>query len=64
MGFLPNRLMEFRNKPPICVSCQFGAVHCRPLRAKGKKSVSIRRPEQTNPGYGVLVDQISQLNPA
>ena len=58
MGFLTKRLLECRNKPPLCVACQFGAAHRRPWRMKGKKSGLIRRPEQTNPGNSILVDHI------
>ena len=63
VGFLPKRLTEFQNKPPIFVACQFGAAHLRPWRTKGKKSESSCRPEQTNPGDGVLVDQIISSQP-
>ena len=58
MGFVPKRLLELRNKPPLCVACKFGAAHRFPWRIKGKKSGSIRRPEKINPGDGVLVDHI------
>ena len=30
LGILPKRLLECRNKPPLCVSCQFGQAHRRP----------------------------------
>ena len=63
MGFLPKRLLECRNKPPICVACQFGASHRSPWQTKGNKIGSIHRPEQTNPGDGVLIDQIVSAQP-
>ena len=63
MGFLRKRLLGCRNNPPLCVACQFGVAHRRPWRTKGKKSGSIRRLEQTNPGDGVLVDQILSVQP-
>ena len=63
MGFLTKRLLKLRNKTPLCVSCQFGAAHRRPWRTKEKKSESIRRPEQTNPGDGVLVDHNVSAQP-
>ena len=47
----------------MCVVCQFGQAHCRPLRVKGKKIESICRPEQTIPGDGVSVDQIVSAQP-
>ena len=46
LGFLPKRFLECRNNPPICIACQFGQAHRRPWRSKGKKSGSIRQPEQ------------------
>ena len=55
-GLLTKRFLEFRNKPPICVSCQFGAAHSRPWQTKGKKGGLVCIPEQTNPGDGFLVD--------
>ena len=38
LGMLPKRFMECRNKPPLCIACQFGQAHRRPWRTKGKKS--------------------------
>ena len=58
MGFLPKQLLECRNKPPLCVACQFGAAHHRPWRTKGNKIGSTRIPKQTEPRNGVSVDQI------
>ena len=63
MGFLPKQLLEYRNNPPLCVACQFSAVHCRPWRMKGKKSGSIHIPEKTYPGDGVLADKIVSDQP-
>ena len=63
LGFLPKRLLECRNKQPLCVSCQFGQAHRRPWRVKGKKSGSIRQPDHINPGDGVSVDQIISAQP-
>ena len=62
-GFLPKRFLEYPNKVPLCVSCQFGSAHRRPWRTKGKKSGSIRRPEQKEPGDGVSIDQIISSQP-
>ena len=61
--FLTKRLLEFQNKPPLCVACQFGQAHCRPWRTKGKKSGSIRRPEQKKPGDGVSVEHTVSEQP-
>ena len=63
IGFLPKWLLEFQNKPPLCVAYQFSQAHCRPWRAKGKKSVSIQTPEQINPSDGVSVDHIVSEQP-
>ena len=63
MAFLPKWLLECQNKRPLCVAYQFGAAHLRPWRTKGKKSELIRRPEQNNPGDGILVDQIVSDQP-
>ena len=38
LGILPKRLIECREKPPMCVACQFVQAHCRPWRVKGKNS--------------------------
>ena len=58
LGFLPKRLLDCRNKPLLCVPCQFAQTHRRPWRTKGKKSGSIRTPSQPKPGDGISVDQI------
>ena len=63
LRFLPKRLLECRNKPLLCVACQFGQAQRRPWRTKGKKSGLIRTPDQTQPGDGVLVDQIVSAQP-
>ena len=47
----------------MCVACQFGQAHHCPRRVKGKKSGSIRRPEQTMSVDGVSVDQIVSAQP-
>ena len=63
IGNIPKRLLECRNKNPLCVAYQFGQAHRRPWRVKGKKSSSIRTPEQKDPGDGVSVDQIVSAQP-
>ena len=63
MDFLPKRLLEFRNKPPLFFACQFSAAPCRTWRTKGDKSGSVRRPEQSEPGNGILVDHIVSSQP-
>ena len=63
MVFLPKLLLEYRNKPPLCEACQFGAAYCRPWRTKGNKIGSIRIPEQTNPEDVVSVHQIVSAQP-
>ena len=63
IGTLSKRLLECRNKTPLCVACQFGQAHRHPWRFKGKKSGSIQTPEQNDPGDGVLVDQIVSSQP-
>ena len=62
-GILPRRFIKLQDKLPLCVACQFGTAHRRPWRTKGKKSGSIRRPNQTEPGDGVSVDQIISAQP-
>ena len=44
-------------------ACQFGQAHRRPWRIKGKKSGSIRTPDQKEPGDGIYVDQIVPAQP-
>ena len=46
LSFLPKRPLKCRNKPPLCVFCQFGQAHRRPWRTKGKRSGSVQRLEQ------------------
>ena len=58
LSFIQKRLLECRNKPPLCVACQFGQAHRHPWQTKGKKIRSIKIPKQTKPSDGVLVDQI------
>ena len=58
LSFLPKRLLECQNKPPLCVACQFDQAHRCPWKTKRKKSGLIQRPERTKPGDDVLVDQI------
>ena len=62
-GWLPKVLLKLQDKLPLCAACQFGAAHRRPWQFKGKKSGSIRRPDQTKPGDGVSVDQIISAQP-
>ena len=45
------------------MACQFFQAHHRPCRTKGKKSGSIKRPEQTKPSDVVSVDQIVSAQP-
>ena len=61
--FLTNRLLECLYKPPLCLACQFVQSHFCPWKKKGKKTGSIRTPEQKDPGNGVSVFQIVLENP-
>jgi hypothetical protein len=56
-SYLPKILLKLQDKLPLCVACQFGTVHQRPWRTKGKKSGSIQKLDQTKLGDGVSVDQ-------
>ena len=62
-GFSIQAVTGMQKNPPLYVACQIGAAHRRPWRTKGKKSELIRRPEQNNPGDGILVDQIVSDQP-
>jgi hypothetical protein len=62
-GLLPKRLLDCKGRLSLCVACQFGTVHQRPWRVKGKASRSIRRPKHIQPGNGVLMDQIVSAQP-
>jgi hypothetical protein len=55
---LPRSILGCEDKPPLCIACQFGQVHRRPWRAKGKDSGSICCPTETEPGDGTSVNQI------
>ena len=64
LGILPKRLLACRNRPPLCVACQFGQAHRRPWRVKGTESKkSIRSPRENKPGDVVSVDQIISAQP-
>ena len=63
MGFLPKWLLEFQNKPQLCVACQYSAAHCCPWQTEGNKIGLVHIPDQTNPVYGILVDQIVSTQP-
>ena len=62
LGILPKRLLECKDKLPLCVACQFGCAHRRPWR-KGKKKGSIRKKDQTVPGDATSMDQIVSSQP-
>ena len=63
IGTLPKRLLDFQNKTPLCVACQFGQAHRCPWWVNRKKSGYIRTPEQKDSGDGVSVDQIVSAQP-
>ena len=62
-GYLPKSLLKCRDNTPLCVACQFGAAHRCPWRVKGKRSGSIRRDNEVNPGNGTSIDQIISSQP-
>ena len=62
-GHLPKRLLDCKGKLPLCVTCQFGAAHCRPRHSKKDGSGSICHPEHVKPGDGVLMDQVVLAQP-
>ena len=63
MRHLPKKPLKCRNSPPLYVECQFGQAHRRPWHINGKKSGSIRKPEQVEPGGGISVDHIISAQP-
>jgi hypothetical protein len=62
-SYLPKILLKLQDKLPLCVACQFGTAHRCPWHTKGKKSGSIRKPDQPKPGDGLSVDQIISAQP-
>jgi hypothetical protein len=62
-GLLPKRLLDCKDRLPLCVAYRFGTAHCRPWQVKGKASGSIRRPEHFQPSNGVSMDQIVLAQP-
>ena len=62
-GWLPKSLLSCKKNAPLCVACQFGSAHRRPWRFKGKKSGSIRKKKEVEPGDGQSIDQIVSLQP-
>ena len=61
--FLPKKLLEYQDKVPLCVVCQFEKAGRRPWRTKGKKSGKIIGPEEKEPGDGVSIDWIVSAQP-
>jgi hypothetical protein len=62
-GWLPKSILNCKDNAPLCVVCQFGSAHRRPWRAKGKKSGSIRKAKEVEPGDGQSIDQIVSSQP-
>ena len=62
-GFLHKQLLECRNKPPLCVACQFVQYHRCTWHTEGKKIGSIQTPAQKDPGNVISVDQIVSAQP-
>ena len=60
---LPKRLLECKDKLPLCVACQFGCAHRRPWRHKGKRHGDIRKKSHKIPGDATSVDQIVSSQP-
>ena len=60
MGYLPKWMLEFQDKPPLCIACQFGQSHRCPWSKKGKKIGSIKCDQDKEPGDGTSINQISQ----
>ncbi len=60
---LPQSILAFNKKPPLCVACQFGQAHCHPWCRKGKASGIICKPNKVQPGDGTSVDQIVSTQP-
>ena len=52
---IPSRFLNLKDDVPLCTSCMFGAEMRRQRRTKGKKSGSIRKEMENNPGDGVSV---------
>lgn len=63
LRILPKLLLECESSPPLCLECQFGKAARRPWRSRGKKSGSIQKSTETEPGDGVSVDQVVSAQP-
>ena len=63
MGLLPKSLLKCQDNVPLCVACQFGSAHRRPWRVKGKKSGTIRKEKEEQPGDGQSIDKIVSAQP-
>jgi hypothetical protein len=61
-GKLNRKFAKLRHKLPVCMSCMFGTVHCKPWRLKGEKG-SIRKPSDNAPGKCVSIDQMISTQP-
>jgi hypothetical protein len=62
-GWLPKSILDCKDNAPLCVAFQFGAAHRRPWRVKGKKSGSICKAKEVEPGDGQSIDQIVSAQP-
>ena len=49
LSFLPKRLLDCRNKPPLCVAWQFSQAHCCPWQKKERKAVWYEDRSKQNP---------------
>ena len=63
LGVLPSRFLDLKDDVPLFASCMFETSRIRQCITKGKKSGSIRKGTDHNPGDGVSVDQIHSDNP-
>ena len=63
LGVLPSIFLYLKDDVPLCVPLMFGTARKRQQRTKWKKSGSIRKKTNNNPGAEVLVDQLQSYQP-
>ena len=63
LGFLPSIFLDLKYDLPFCASCMFGTANSSKWITKGKKSGSVKKETENNPGNGVSVDELQSAQP-
>ena len=63
LRYLPKRLLECQDKPPLCITCQFGQSHRRPWHTKLKKIYFIKQDKDKEADNDTSINQIVSAQP-